>query len=93
MTWPCPTATRQSSPDGRDLGTAAGGRLILALGGGAPVNHRAFGAFGLARRSPEQTEAATEEAIDVLRGLWCQPSFSYAGRHFSTRRNAVRLRG
>jgi alkanesulfonate monooxygenase SsuD/methylene tetrahydromethanopterin reductase-like flavin-dependent oxidoreductase (luciferase family) len=65
------------------LDRLAGGRLILALGGGAPINHHAFGAFGLARRSPRETVAATEEAIDVLRGLWRQPSVSYAGRHFT----------
>jgi hypothetical protein len=51
------------------LDRLAGGRLILALGGGAPINHQAFGAFGLARRSPDETVAATEEAIDVIRGL------------------------
>ncbi|HEX8859614.1 MAG TPA: LLM class flavin-dependent oxidoreductase [Actinomycetes bacterium] len=66
------------------LDRLAGGRLILALGGGAPINHQAFGAFGLARRSPAETVAATEEAIDILRGLWRQQGFSYAGRHFTT---------
>jgi alkanesulfonate monooxygenase SsuD/methylene tetrahydromethanopterin reductase-like flavin-dependent oxidoreductase (luciferase family) len=66
------------------LDRLTGGRLILALGGGAPINQQAFGAFGLARRSPRQTVAATEEAIDVIQGIWRQPSFSYAGRHFTT---------
>jgi alkanesulfonate monooxygenase SsuD/methylene tetrahydromethanopterin reductase-like flavin-dependent oxidoreductase (luciferase family) len=66
------------------LDRLSGGRLILALGGGAPINHQAFGAFGLARRSPGETVAATEEAIDIIQGLWRQPSLSYAGRHFTT---------
>jgi alkanesulfonate monooxygenase SsuD/methylene tetrahydromethanopterin reductase-like flavin-dependent oxidoreductase (luciferase family) len=66
------------------LDRLAAGRLILALGGGAVSNHQAFDAFGLARRSPRETVAATEEAIDVLRGLWRQPNFSYAGHHFTT---------
>jgi alkanesulfonate monooxygenase SsuD/methylene tetrahydromethanopterin reductase-like flavin-dependent oxidoreductase (luciferase family) len=67
------------------LDRLAGGRLILALGGGAPSNHQAFGAFGLARRSPGQTVAATEEALDIIGGLWRQPGFTYAGDHFTTR--------
>jgi alkanesulfonate monooxygenase SsuD/methylene tetrahydromethanopterin reductase-like flavin-dependent oxidoreductase (luciferase family) len=66
------------------LDRLAAGRLILALGGGALINHQAFDAFGLAHRSPGETVAATEEAIDVIRGLWRQPSFSYAGHHFTT---------
>jgi alkanesulfonate monooxygenase SsuD/methylene tetrahydromethanopterin reductase-like flavin-dependent oxidoreductase (luciferase family) len=66
------------------LDRLAGGRLILALGGGAAVNHAAFGAFGLARRSGRETVTATEEAIDIIRGLWAQPGFSYAGSHFAT---------
>jgi alkanesulfonate monooxygenase SsuD/methylene tetrahydromethanopterin reductase-like flavin-dependent oxidoreductase (luciferase family) len=66
------------------LDRLSGDRLILALGGGAPVNHPAFGAFGLAQRTPHQTVAATEEAIDIIHGLWRQPSFSYTGEHFTT---------
>jgi alkanesulfonate monooxygenase SsuD/methylene tetrahydromethanopterin reductase-like flavin-dependent oxidoreductase (luciferase family) len=66
------------------LDRLSGGRLILALGGGAAVNHEAFGAFGLARRSGRETVAATEEAIEITRGLWGQPRFSYAGSHFTT---------
>jgi len=66
------------------LDRLSGGRLILALGGGAPINSAAFRAFGLPQRSASGTVAATEEAIDVIRGLWNEPAFSYAGDHFTT---------
>jgi alkanesulfonate monooxygenase SsuD/methylene tetrahydromethanopterin reductase-like flavin-dependent oxidoreductase (luciferase family) len=67
------------------LDRLSGGRLILALGGGAAINRDAFGAFGLAQRSARETVAATAEAIEVIRGLWRQPGFTYAGSHFSVR--------
>jgi alkanesulfonate monooxygenase SsuD/methylene tetrahydromethanopterin reductase-like flavin-dependent oxidoreductase (luciferase family) len=59
------------------------GRLILGLGGGALVNHRAFGAFGLARRCPAGTVAATEEAVAIVAGLLRRERFSHAGEHFT----------
>ncbi len=65
------------------LSRLAGGRLILGLGGGALVNHQAFGAFGLARRSPAETVAATEEAVAIVAGLLRRPRFSHAGEHFT----------
>jgi alkanesulfonate monooxygenase SsuD/methylene tetrahydromethanopterin reductase-like flavin-dependent oxidoreductase (luciferase family) len=74
------------------LDRLSGGRLVLALGGGAPVNHAAFAAFGLARRSTAETVAATEEAIDVIHGLWTQAAFSYRGDHFSTENAALQPR-
>jgi alkanesulfonate monooxygenase SsuD/methylene tetrahydromethanopterin reductase-like flavin-dependent oxidoreductase (luciferase family) len=65
------------------LSRLSGGRLILGLGGGAPINHGAVGAFGLARRSPAETVAATAEALDVIKGLWRRPDLTYAGAHFT----------
>jgi alkanesulfonate monooxygenase SsuD/methylene tetrahydromethanopterin reductase-like flavin-dependent oxidoreductase (luciferase family) len=65
------------------LSRLSGGRLILGLGGGAPINHGAFGAFGLARRSPAETVAATAEALEVIKGLWRRPDFTHAGEHFT----------
>lgn len=65
------------------LSRLAGGRLILGLGGGALVNHQAFGAFGLAQRSPAETVAATEEAVEVVVGLLRRPRSSHAGAHFT----------
>ena len=60
------------------------GRLVLVLGGGGPMNEPAYGAFGLAQRSPREKVEALEEAIDILRGLWSTSGFSYAGQHFRT---------
>jgi alkanesulfonate monooxygenase SsuD/methylene tetrahydromethanopterin reductase-like flavin-dependent oxidoreductase (luciferase family) len=61
-----------------------GGRLVLGLGGGAPMNTAAFRAFGLETRTSRATVEATEEAVDILHGLWGEQGFSYRGRHFST---------
>src|SRR5262249_25073313 len=67
------------------LDRLSGGRLVLGLGAGGPLPRAeaAVRAFGLARRSPGERVAALEEAIDVMRGLWGTPAFSYAGRHFA----------
>jgi alkanesulfonate monooxygenase SsuD/methylene tetrahydromethanopterin reductase-like flavin-dependent oxidoreductase (luciferase family) len=64
------------------LDRLSGGRLILPLGGGNDQWSGAFRAFGLAQRAPGETVEATEEAIDIIRGLWSEPEFSYAGKHF-----------
>jgi alkanesulfonate monooxygenase SsuD/methylene tetrahydromethanopterin reductase-like flavin-dependent oxidoreductase (luciferase family) len=60
------------------------GRLVLVLGAGGPMNEPAYGALGLAQRSPREKVEALEEAIDILPGLWSTSSFSYAGQHFRT---------
>jgi alkanesulfonate monooxygenase SsuD/methylene tetrahydromethanopterin reductase-like flavin-dependent oxidoreductase (luciferase family) len=64
------------------LSRLSGGRLILPLGGGNDRWTGAFRALGLAQHSPAETIEATEEALDILRGLWSQPAFSYSGKHF-----------
>jgi alkanesulfonate monooxygenase SsuD/methylene tetrahydromethanopterin reductase-like flavin-dependent oxidoreductase (luciferase family) len=66
------------------LDRLSGSRLILILGGGGPMNEPAYRALGLANRSPGEKVQALEEAIDLLRGLWSTPGFTYAGRHFRT---------
>jgi probable F420-dependent oxidoreductase len=62
------------------LDRLSGGRLILGLGGGG--SDAEFEAFGLAVRRPVEKIQALAEAIEILRGLWTEPTFSYAGRHF-----------
>jgi len=62
----------------------SGGRLLLVLGAGGPMNEPAYRAFGLNQRSPREKVQALEEAVDLLRGLWSTSSFSYAGEHFRT---------
>lgn len=64
------------------LDRLSGGRLILVLGGGGPMNEPAYRALGLASRSPREKVQALEEAVDLLRGLWSTADFSYAGEHF-----------
>ena len=66
------------------LDRLAGGRLILVLGAGGPMNEPAYQALGLASRSPREKVQALEEAVDLLRGLWSTSGFSYAGQHFRT---------
>jgi alkanesulfonate monooxygenase SsuD/methylene tetrahydromethanopterin reductase-like flavin-dependent oxidoreductase (luciferase family) len=66
------------------LDRLSGGRLVLALGGGAPINEQAFRALGLGHGSAREVVRPTEETIDVIRGLWGQSDFSYAGEHFTT---------
>jgi len=66
------------------LDRLSGGRLILVLGGGGPMNEPAYRALGLESRSPGEKVEALEEAIDILRGLWSTSGFSYPGKHFRT---------
>ena len=66
------------------LDRLSGGRLILALGAGAPMNDAGVRALGLNPFSPAERVDATAEAIDVIRGLWTEASFSYWGKYFAT---------
>jgi len=50
------------------LDRLSGGRLVLALGGGAASNGQAFGAFGLARRSAGETVATPRRLPSSLQG-------------------------
>lgn len=64
------------------LDRLSGGRLVLGLGmGGSDAE---FQAFGLPVRSPREKVQALTEAIEIIRGVWSQPAFSYRGRHFHT---------
>jgi alkanesulfonate monooxygenase SsuD/methylene tetrahydromethanopterin reductase-like flavin-dependent oxidoreductase (luciferase family) len=65
------------------LNRRSGGRLILALGAGAPINDARLHAVGLDRWSAAERVDATAEAIDVIRGLWTDATFSYSGKYFA----------
>lgn len=67
---------------GETFDRLSGGRLVLGLGAGG--NDREFAAFGLPVWSPAEKVEALTEAIDVIRGLWSEPQFSYEGKHFRT---------
>ena len=66
------------------LDRLSGGRLILVLGGGGPMNEPAYRALGLARRSPGAKVEALAEAIEILYGLWSTSGITYPGKHFGT---------
>jgi len=56
------------------------GRLVLGAGGGYLRSE--FFALGV---DFEERGALFDEALDVLRGLWQEESFSFEGRHFTAR--------
>lgn len=60
------------------LDRLAGGRLILGLGGGA--SDEEFRAFGIRVPPPRDKVDGLAEAIQVIRGLWVEPAFTYTGR-------------
>ena len=60
----------------------SGGRLILGLGGGH--SDEEFRAFGLRVPTPREKVDGLAEAIEITRGLWSQPGFTFAGRLFHT---------
>jgi len=64
------------------LDRLSGGRLILGLGGG--YSDEEFRAFGLGVPSPRDKVDGLAEAITIIRGLWSQPEFSFAGRRYRT---------
>ena len=62
------------------LDRLSGGRLILGLGAGA--SDAEFAGYGAPLRSPGEKIDALAEAIDVIRGTWSQPAFTYDGRYY-----------
>jgi probable F420-dependent oxidoreductase len=60
----------------------SGGRLILGLGAGA--SEVEFAALGLGTAAAPARLEGLEEAIDIIRGIWSQASYSHNGRHYRT---------
>ena len=60
------------------LDRLSGGRLLLGLGGGYSDDE--FRAFGIGVPTPREKVDGLDEAIQVIRGLWTEPSFTFAGR-------------
>ena len=59
------------------------GRLILGVGGG--YSDEEFQAFGLrVPSSPKEKVEGLEEAVQIIRGLWSSPRFSFEGKHHHT---------
>ena len=64
------------------LDRLSGGRLILGLGGG--YSDQEFRAFGLPVPTPGEKIDGLREAVQIARGLWSQPSFTFTGRRYQT---------
>jgi alkanesulfonate monooxygenase SsuD/methylene tetrahydromethanopterin reductase-like flavin-dependent oxidoreductase (luciferase family) len=69
------------------LDRLSGGRLILGLGAGA--NDVEIAAAGGPSRTPAEKVEALEEALEIIRGVWWEPSFTYDGRFY--RNDGTRL--
>jgi alkanesulfonate monooxygenase SsuD/methylene tetrahydromethanopterin reductase-like flavin-dependent oxidoreductase (luciferase family) len=65
------------------LDRLAAGRLLgLGLGGGS-ADHE-FRAFGLGVPTAREKVDGLAEAIEITRGLWREPAFTFAGKHHHT---------
>lgn len=66
------------------LDRLSGGRLVLGLGAGATDDE--LRGFGLQVPSPREKVEGLRDALEVIRGLWSKPEFSYDGaRHHTDR--------
>jgi alkanesulfonate monooxygenase SsuD/methylene tetrahydromethanopterin reductase-like flavin-dependent oxidoreductase (luciferase family) len=63
-----------------DLDQMSQGRLILGLGCGWDANE--FANFGMPFSPVRERQAALEEAITIIRGVWGAQPFTFHGRHF-----------
>jgi alkanesulfonate monooxygenase SsuD/methylene tetrahydromethanopterin reductase-like flavin-dependent oxidoreductase (luciferase family) len=62
------------------LDNLSGGRVILAVGLGAPET--GYAAFGEVTDRRERAEL-TDEGLAILTGLWAGQPFSFSGKHYS----------
>lgn len=65
-----------------DLDNLSGGRVILGIGAGWDA--REFARLGRPMPPIPQRQAALEEAITIVRGVWGPRPFTYHGRYFDT---------
>jgi alkanesulfonate monooxygenase SsuD/methylene tetrahydromethanopterin reductase-like flavin-dependent oxidoreductase (luciferase family) len=65
-----------------DLDNLSGGRLILGLGCGWASDE--FASLGLPFPSVASRQAALEEGIVIMRGVWGEEPFTFQGEHFQT---------
>ncbi len=71
-----------------DLDNLSGGRLVLGLGIGWDVSE--FANLGLPFPPVAERQAALEEAVAIIRGVWGDAPFSFEGQHFRTANAQVR---
>ena len=70
-----------------DLDNLSDGRLILGLGCGWDAGE--FASLGLPFPPIPERQAALEEAIAIVRGVWGDEPFSFAGQYFQTTNTRV----
>jgi alkanesulfonate monooxygenase SsuD/methylene tetrahydromethanopterin reductase-like flavin-dependent oxidoreductase (luciferase family) len=63
------------------------GRLILGLGGG--YSDEEIASLGLGHRTPGERIDGLEDAVHIIRGLWTEPVFTYAGAHHQVDRARI----
>jgi alkanesulfonate monooxygenase SsuD/methylene tetrahydromethanopterin reductase-like flavin-dependent oxidoreductase (luciferase family) len=62
------------------LDRLSGGRLTLGLGAGG--SDAEFAGYGAPLRSPGEKVEALREALEIIRGTWSEPVFTYDGRYY-----------
>jgi alkanesulfonate monooxygenase SsuD/methylene tetrahydromethanopterin reductase-like flavin-dependent oxidoreductase (luciferase family) len=70
-----------------DVDRWSGGRLVLGLGIGDLSFE--FEMFNMPFLSTRERQNALEETIQILRGVWETPPFSYTGKHFQVQNAAL----
>jgi alkanesulfonate monooxygenase SsuD/methylene tetrahydromethanopterin reductase-like flavin-dependent oxidoreductase (luciferase family) len=65
-----------------DLDNLSQGRLILGMGIGWDANE--FANFGLPFSPVAERQAALEEALTIMRGVWGEEPFTFHGRYYKT---------
>lgn len=71
-----------------DLDHLSDGRLILGLGIGwnaadYGLGTNEFERMGLPYHATRERQAALEEALEIIRGVWGEEPFSFTGRHYA----------
>jgi F420-dependent oxidoreductase-like protein len=64
-----------------NIDVISGGRLIWGIGAGWYRNE--FAGYGYDFASPADRIRAMAETVEIVTGLWKEPSFSYQGRYFT----------
>jgi F420-dependent oxidoreductase-like protein len=64
-----------------NLDVISGGRLIWGIGAGWYRSE--FAGYGYEFASPADRIRVMRETVEIVTGMWREPSFSYSGRHFT----------
>lgn len=65
---------------GKTLQAFSGGRLVLGLGAG--WREEEYRRYGIPFGSPATRVRQLEEAVQIIRALWTEPSATFAGQHY-----------